>query len=356
MAITSSFQQQAPAPLTSGESRETDLFENTLRPKSLDEYIGQSQLKENLKVFMSAAKKREEPLEHTLLYGPPGLGKTTLASIISTEMGGNLKVTAAPAIQKQGDLAAILSNLKPGDVLFIDEIHRMNSNIEEILYSAMEDYVLDIMIGKGPSARTMRLNIPKFTLIGATTKYSMLSSPLRDRFGHIFKLEYYTQDEIKQIIHRSANILEYQVEEEACQKIANCSRKTPRVANRLLKRVRDFADLSTPDSELPTPNSKGMIDLSITESSLKALGIDPVGLNHTDINLLRTLIEKFHGGPVGLNTLSAATGEDAATIEDVYEPFLIQLGMLDRSPRGRIATPHAYEHLGLQHDKNPTLL
>ncbi|MDF2379722.1 MAG: Holliday junction branch migration DNA helicase RuvB [Candidatus Gracilibacteria bacterium] len=339
MAIQSSNQNTNPTPITSSTAKEADIFENTLRPKALDEYIGQSRLKENLKVFLAAAKKRNEPLEHTLLYGPPGLGKTTMASIIAHEMGGKLKVTSAPAIQKQGDLAAVLSNLKPGDVLFIDEIHRMSSSVEEILYSAMEDYVLDIMIGKGPSARTMRLNIPQFTLIGATTKFAMLSSPLRDRFGHIFKLEFYSESEISQIIHRSARILEYQVTEEACKKLAKCARRTPRVANRLLKRVRDFADIDE--------NTHNIIDLEITKKTMSALGIDELGLNRTDIDLLKTLIEKFKGGPVGLNTLSAATGEDSGTIEDVYEPFLIQLGMLDRSPRGRIATENAYQHLGL---------
>lgn len=343
MAIESSNKSTSSSPITSGTAKDADIFENTLRPKVLDEYIGQSQLKENLKVFLAAAKKREEPLEHTLLYGPPGLGKTTMASIIAHEMGGKLKVTSAPAIQKQGDLAAVVSNLKPGDVLFIDEIHRMNSNVEEILYSAMEDYVLDIMIGKGPSARTMRLSIPQFTLIGATTKFSMLSSPLRDRFGHIFKLNYYTSDEIKQIIHRSAGILEYQVEEKACETLAKCARKTPRIANRLLKRVRDFADIDD--------KPHNMIDLEVTQRAMRALGIDERGLNRTDIDLLNILITKFKGGPVGLNTLSAATGEDAGTIEDVYEPFLIQLGMLDRSPRGRIATENAYQHLGISTSK-----
>ncbi|MDP2691602.1 MAG: Holliday junction branch migration DNA helicase RuvB [Candidatus Gracilibacteria bacterium] len=323
---------------------DTDAFENTLRPKTLDEYIGQSQLKENLKVFLNAAKKRGESLEHSLLYGPPGLGKTTLASIIAAEMEAKLTITSAPAIEKSGDLAAILSNLKPGDVLFIDEIHRLRSNIEEMLYSAMEDFALDIMIGKGPSARTMRLNLPPFTLIGATTKYSLLSSPLRDRFGHIFKLEFYSPDEIEQIIRRSSSILNYRIEPEACQKLAHCSRRTPRIANRLLKRIRDFAEMDEHTEH---------ISFTITEKALFALGIDELGLDRTDLNLIQTIIEKFQGGPVGLNTLSAATGEDAGTIEDVYEPFLIQLGMLDRSPRGRMATPHAYQHLGLTPAEKP---
>lgn len=344
--------------VSTATARQTDAFENTLRPKTLDEYIGQSRMKENLKVFVYAAKKRKECLEHTLLYGPPGLGKTTMASIIAEEMGGNFKVTSAPAIEKQGDLAAILTNLKENDILFIDEIHRLRPNIEEVLYSAMEDYCLDIMIGKGPSARTMRLNIPQFTLVGATTKYSQLSSPLRDRFGHIFKLEFYTAEEMQQIIDRSASILEYQIETEASKKIAKCSRRTPRVANRLLKRVRDFAEMaegipaSTDNSRVapvPTPSSDATntITLPLTQYALKALGIDEQGLDRTDLNLIKTIIEKFQGGPVGLNTLSAATGEDSGTIEDVYEPYLIQLGMLDRSPRGRIATKHAYQHLGL---------
>jgi len=332
-------QSNASARINTASAKDTDAFENTLRPTSLTDYIGQSQLKANLKVFLSAAKKRNECLEHSLLYGPPGLGKTTLATIIANEMGANLRVTSAPAIEKTGDLAAVLSNLKEGDVLFIDEIHRLRSNVEEILYSAMEDFALDIMIGKGPSARTMRINIPAFTLIGATTKYSLLSSPLRDRFGHIYKLEFYTPDEIQDIITRSAKILKYEINTEASAKIAQCARRTPRVANRLLKRVRDFAEIDE--------NHDNNISLQITQTALTALGIDQQGLDRTDLDLLRTIIEKFSGGPVGLNTLSAATGEDAGTIEDVYEPFLIQLGMLDRSPRGRIATKHAYQHLGL---------
>lgn len=345
MAINSSYNPEESTEtqrVTTANARQTDAFENTLRPKTLDEYIGQSQMKENLKVFVNAAKNREECLEHTLLYGPPGLGKTTMASIIASEMGGNFKVTSAPAIEKQGDLAAVLTSLKANDILFIDEIHRLRPNIEEVLYSAMEDYCLDIMIGKGPSARTMRLNLPQFTLVGATTKYSQLSSPLRDRFGHIFKLDFYTLEEMQQIIDRSARILDYHIQADASEKIAKCSRRTPRVANRLLKRVRDFAEMDhTNESEA------GRISLQITEHALSALGIDQEGLDRTDLNLIQTIIEKFQGGPVGLNTLSAATGEDAGTIEDVYEPYLIQLGMLDRTPRGRIATQNAYQHLGL---------
>jgi len=345
MAISSSHQQNDSTDprLISGQSRSTDaeVFENSLRPKTLEEYIGQTQLKENLKVFLQAAKKRGECLEHTLLYGPPGLGKTTMAAVIAHEMGGSFKITSAPAIEKQGDLAAILTNLKKGDVLFIDEIHRLRPNVEEILYSAMEDYALDIMIGKGPSARTMRINLPDFTLIGATTKFSHLSSPLRDRFGHIMRLDFYSDEEIEKIIQRSASILKYQIDPRASKKISSCSRRTPRIANRLLKRVRDFAEMELHSAEK-------MISVEITEKSLQALGIDHIGLDRTDITLIRTIIEKFNGGPVGLNTLSAATGEDAGTIEDVYEPFLIQLGMLDRKSRGRVATEHAYLHLGLE--------
>jgi len=344
MSISSShYQQDSTDPrLISSKSRSTDseIFENSLRPKTLEEYIGQTQLKENLNVFLQAAKKREECLEHTLLYGPPGLGKTTMAAVIAHEMGGNFKITSAPAIEKQGDLAAILTNLKKGDVLFIDEIHRLRPNVEEILYSAMEDYALDIMIGKGPSARTMRINLPDFTLIGATTKFSHLSSPLRDRFGHIMRLEFYEDDEIKQIIHRSASILKYPIDQDAAEMIAHRCRKTPRIANRLLKRVRDFAEMEQTPEKMITPE--------ITEKALQALGIDHMGLDRTDISLIKTIVEKFNGGPVGLNTLSAATGEDAGTIEDVYEPFLIQLGMLDRKARGRVATEHAYHHLGLE--------
>jgi holliday junction DNA helicase RuvB len=343
MALKSSKPENTSKKLSTSESTSSDTFENTLRPSSLDEYIGQSQLKKNLKVFLQAAQNRNEPLEHTLLYGPPGLGKTTLALIIAKEMAGNLKMTAAPAIDKQGDLAAILTNLKEGDVLFIDEIHRLKSQIEEVLYSAMEDYCLDLIVGKGPSARTMKLQIPKFTLIGATTKYSMLSSPLRDRFGHIYKLNYYSEEEITKVIQRSSGIIGYDIEELACKKIAQCARKTPRIANRLLKRIRDFAEV----------DGHSNITLATAKKTLNALEIDPLGLDKTDIELLQTLIQKFAGGPVGLNTLSAATGADASTIEEVYEPFLIQLGFLDRSPRGRIATPHAYQHLGIEQAIKP---
>jgi holliday junction DNA helicase RuvB len=326
------------SPSTVNTEENGNVFENKLRPKILGEYVGQTKIKDNLKISIEASKKRDEPLEHILLHGPPGLGKTTLAGIVSHEMGANLKVTSGPALEKQGDLAAIISNLNDGDVLFIDEIHRMKSVVEEILYTAMEDFGIDIVLGKGPSANSMRINLPRFTLIGATTKTSMLSSPLRDRFGHNYKLDFYTDEEIMTIICRSAKILDCEVDEDAAMLLAGCSRKTPRIANRLLKRVRDYSDY----------HDKKTIDVEVVEVALKALGIDEKGLDFTDRAILKDIIFKFGGGPVGLNTIAAALSEEENTIEDIYEPYLIKLGMLDRTSRGRIVTPHAYNHLGIE--------
>ena len=320
------------------ESRVDDFDEVGLRPKKLDEYIGQSKVKNNLTVFIEAAKQRKEALDHVLLYGPPGLGKTTLASIISAEMGVNLRITSGPAIEKAGDLAAILTNLGTHDVLFIDEIHRLNRSVEEILYPAMEDYALDIIIGKGPSARSIRLDLPKFTLIGATTRAGLLTAPLRDRFGVINKLEMYTAEELKQIVKRSAGILNIELKEDGAYEIARRSRGTPRIANRLLKRVRDFAQVI----------GGGVIDLKVAKHALDALEVDEIGLDGVDRNMLLSIINKFGGGPVGLDTLAASIGEDPGTIEDVYEPYLIQLGFINKTPRGRMATKNAYSHFGLE--------
>jgi len=323
------------------ESNEESVFENTLRPQSLDEFVGQKKIKKNLDIFLRAAKNRKESLEHVLLYGPPGLGKTTLAHIIAKEMGVNLRITAGPALERSGDLAAILTSLADNDILFIDEIHRLNRNIEEVLYPAMEDHMLDIIIGKGPSARTLRLDLPKFTIIGATTKVSKLSSPLRDRFGNIFHLNFYENDEIGQILRRSANILNIEIDHLAVEEISKRARKTPRIANRLLKRVRDFAQVQ----------KNGDIDELTAREALNILSVDELGLDETDRMILEVIITKFNGGPVGLNTIAAATSEEMATIQDVYEPFLIQVGLLDRTPKGRMATPHAYSHLNIQDNK-----
>ncbi|MBQ3040404.1 MAG: Holliday junction branch migration DNA helicase RuvB [Clostridia bacterium] len=311
--------------------------EVSLRPKAFDEYIGQEKVKDLLKVYIDAAKGRGDSLDHVLLYGPPGLGKTTLSGIIATEMGVNFRVTSGPAIEKQGDLAAILTNLAPGDVLFIDEIHRLSRNIEEILYPAMEDYVLDIIIGKGPAARSIRVPLPRFTLVGATTRAGQLTTPLRDRFGVLLKLELYTHEELATIVKRSASLLDVEITEEGALEIASRSRGTPRIANRLLKRVRDYAQVK----------GDGKITLEMAKMSLTALEIDELGLDNTDRRMLETIIKFYDGGPVGLDTLSATIGEESITIEDVYEPYLMQIGFLNRTPRGRCVTRLAYEHLGI---------
>ena len=312
-------------------------YEYSLRPRTIDEYVGQQKAKENLEVFIQAAKERREALDHVLLYGPPGLGKTTLASIIANEMGVNIRVTSGPAIEKQGDLAALLTNLSEHDILFIDEIHRMSRSIEEVLYPAMEDYALDIIVGQGPSARSIRIDLPKFTLIGATTRAGLLSAPLRDRFGVISRLELYTPEELAQIVRRSANILGAQIEEEGAMEIASRSRGTPRIANRLLKRVRDYAQIK----------ADGVITKEVADKALTMLEIDKIGLDKIDKNMMLSIINAFGGGPVGLDTLAAMIGEDPGTIEDVYEPYLLQQGFINRTPRGRMATKVAYDYFDI---------
>lgn len=331
------FEQELEERIVTGTLTREDDAEVSLRPHTLREYIGQQKAKENLTVFIEAARLRGEPLDHVLLYGPPGLGKTTLAGIIAAEMGVNIRITSGPAIEKAGDLAALLTNLAENDVLFIDEIHRLNRSVEEVLYSAMEDFALDIIIGKGPAARSIRLDLPRFTLIGATTRAGQLSSPLRDRFGVQFRLELYSAEELLDITRRSAGILGIPIEPDGALEIAMRSRGTPRICNRILKRVRDFAQV----------RGQGVIDCAVADHALSALEIDRLGLDATDRHMLESIVLNFGGGPVGLDTLAATIGEESVTIEDVYEPYLMQIGFLNRTPRGRCATRRAYEHLGL---------
>jgi Holliday junction DNA helicase RuvB len=321
------------SPVATGDEAE---LENNLRPKDFSNYIGQERLKKNLKLAIDAAQKRGEPVDHVLLYGPPGLGKTTMANVIANEMGAQIRVTSGPAIERAGDLASLLTNLGDGDILFIDEIHRLNRTVEEVLYSAMEDFKLDIMLGKGPSARSLRLDVPKFTLIGATTRMGALAAPLRDRFGIVHRLEFYTPQEVQQIIERAANILDVKIHPEAATTLAGRSRLTPRIANRLLKRVRDYADV----------NGDGIIDTAISHHALQLLEVDELGLDPADRLLLNAIIDNYNGGPVGVETLAALTAEERSTIEDSIEPYLMQIGLLERTPRGRKVTPKAYQHLG----------
>ena len=331
---------------SSKEQPEEISFDITLRPQNFHDYVGQVKVKKNLDILIQAAKKRKESIEHVLLYGPAGLGKTTLANIIAKEMGVAIKTTSGPAIERVGDFGSILTNLSDGDILFIDEIHRLNKSIEEILYPAMEDYKLDIIIGKGPSARTIQLDLPKFTLIGATTKLGSISNPLRNRFGAVHRLEFYANEEIKKILERSAKILNVTADESGLEKISECARCTPRVANRLLKRVRDFSQIK----------NHAIINKEVAIEALEMIDVDPLGLEPADKQILRVIIEKFGGGPVGLGTIAAATSEEIKTIEDVYEPYLIQIGFLARTPRGRIATESAYNHLGIKYNKENKLL
>ena len=327
--------------ITTENLEEDSKIENHLRPQLLQDYVGQEKIKETLKIYIEAAKARNEVLDHVLFYGPPGLGKTTLAGIIANEMQVNMKITSGPAIEKPGEMAAILNNLQEGDVLFVDEIHRLNRQVEEVLYPAMEDYAIDIMIGKGASARSIRLDLPKFTLVGATTRAGMLTAPLRDRFGVVNRMEYYTVEELKTIILRSAKVLEVGIDDRGAESLARRSRGTPRLANRLLKRVRDFAQV----------RFDGHITKEVADYALDLLDVDKEGLDQTDRDLLLAMIEKFGGGPVGLDTLSAALGEDAGTIEDVLEPYLLKNGFIQRTPRGRVVTDHAYRHLGISRKK-----
>ncbi|MBR4878394.1 MAG: Holliday junction branch migration DNA helicase RuvB [Clostridia bacterium] len=345
MAIEFQTQEQQDDRIISKHLTTEDDNENVLRPKTLSEYVGQEKAKDNLSVYIDAAKMRNEPLDHVLLYGPPGLGKTTLSSIIASEMGVNIRITSGPAIEKAGDLAALLTNLEENDVLFIDEIHRLNRNVEEVLYPAMEDFAIDIIIGKGPAARSIRYTLPKFTLVGATTRAGQLSAPLRDRFGVIAKLEMYTNEELAKIVTRSANILGIEIEDEGAEEIARRSRGTPRITNRLLKRTRDFAQV----------RGNGVITKAIAKMALSAMEIDELGLDGVDRRMLESIIMNFNGGPVGLDTLAATIGEESITLEDVYEPYLMQIGFLNRTPRGRCATMRAYDHLGIPYQGQLTL-